>query len=148
SWLKGGFALRGEELWAASTDGAIRLAGNDWRVFPEALERAVPTSITTSQRGVWMLDEGGSLAFFDGANWSHRATPKAIPDPNNPEAPEVATTQDGRLWLYRAGLCTEDGNSWRELQPTGVATNTAYWIGAGQDRVWLWDWCNSAIAAV
>jgi hypothetical protein len=45
SWLKGGFALRGEELWAASTDGAIRISGDDWHVFPESLERAVPRSI-------------------------------------------------------------------------------------------------------
>jgi tetratricopeptide (TPR) repeat protein len=60
----------------------------------------------------------------------------------------VATTRDGRLWVHRAGLWTEDGDGWRELKPDGVATDSAYWISAGQDRVWLWDWCNYAIVAI
>src|SRR5580704_18838234 len=37
-WLRGGFALRDEEVWGAMDQGVVRFEGQSWRLYTDALK--------------------------------------------------------------------------------------------------------------
>jgi len=137
-WLRGGFTLRGNEVWGALADGAVRFDGVQWRLYPEAVRSKQPASIVAGQSGVWLLDHDGNLSHFDGSRWSSESLAHSLPNVQWGETldfsnPELALLADGSLWIVFRGLWCRDGSQWARV---GEFTNPVV-LGSSSDRLWI-----------
>jgi hypothetical protein len=142
-WLPGGFALRGEEVWAAGADGAVQFDGRSWHLYPDALKTPRPTDIVAGSSGVWIVDEDGNLSHFDGSGWTTQSLAGVVPAEPPPgqsegdDDPRLAMTADGRVWVSWRGLWRQDGDSWREVRSPGLNLAEALPVGQDAENVWL-----------
>jgi hypothetical protein len=142
--LPGGFALQGEEVWAAAREGVAYFDGQRWRLYPEAVKtrRAVATAAGPS--GVWVIDSSANLSHYDGEAWSIESlkdTPAGADWANriDEDLPELRETVDGAVWLLLHGLWRKDDAGWREIRRDDIDWYGATMIGQDGDRVWLRD---------
>lgn len=142
-WLDGGFALRGEEVWAAGAEGAVHFDGHSWRLYPDALKTTRPTATVAGSSGVWIVDEDGNLSHFDGRAWTTQSLAGIVPAQPPPgqsegdDDPGLAITGDGQVWVSWRGLWRQDGDSWREVRSPGLNLAEAWPVGNGAENVWL-----------
>ena len=153
NWVRGGFALRGEEVWGATDEGVIRFDGQRWHLYTDALKTDRPLSTMAGSSGVWVIDDYGNLSHFDGSKWSIQDLSSVLPaspshDHEDEARPGMAMTGDGRVWILWHGLWRQEGNQWREVRTDGGDLSLAYLIGQDAERVWLWLWDTNEIAAV
>ena len=152
--LRGGFALRDEELWGASGDGAVRFDGQAWRLYRDALKTNRPTSMVAGRSGVWIVDRDGNLSHFDGTSWTIRSLNGVVPAAppagkgSRDRPPRLAMTGDGRVWLVWRGLWRQEGEGWREVRSPGLNLAEVWPIGHDGENVWLWLWRTDEVAAV
>ncbi|MGA2434882.1 MAG: hypothetical protein ABSG25_06310, partial [Bryobacteraceae bacterium] len=142
-WIRGGFAISGEEVWGATDAGAVRFDGQSWHFYADALKTNKPASIVARPTGVWIIDNYGNLSQFDGGRWTIRGLSAILPGsrPRGGEEdsePALSVTADGRLWIVWRGVWLLDGKTWREIRPEGVDLAQAWLIGHDPDSVWLW----------
>jgi tetratricopeptide (TPR) repeat protein len=130
-YLPGGFALDGEEVWAASSDGVLHFDAKRWRRYPESLATGEVTSIAAVHGQVWAIDTAGNLSHFDGRAWTIRKLdlPGVRWGSQKEREPRLAATANGVLWLVFQGLWRYDGTSWTRVP--GV-TGEAGLLGTGQ----------------
>jgi hypothetical protein len=150
-WMRGGFAVRGREVWGAAIDGVVHFEGNSWRPYPEALKTHWPTAIVAGRSGVWALDQEGNLSHFDGTKWTIRSLADAMlvrAGDDDDEEPRIALTGSDTLWVQWHGLWLQDGDGWRAVQPAGIDTAKAWLMGEDGENVWMWLWDAGEIAAV
>ena len=153
-WLRGGFALRGEEVWGALEQGAVRFDGQSWRLYADALKTRRPSAIVAGPSGVWMVDDDANLSHFDGGSWTIRSLNGVMPDaqPAGTAHPHrnarLEMTGDGRLWVSWRGLWRQDGETWREVRSPGLNLAEVWPIGHDAEYVWLWLWRTNEVAAV
>jgi hypothetical protein len=145
-WIRGGFALRDEEVWAATNKGVIRFDGKFWRFYKDALKTDWPTDMVAGRSGIWVIDFYGNLSHFAAGDWTIRSlkTISSAPPPagweywlDADEPPRLAMTGDGRVWVFWHGLWRQDGEEWREIRLHGMDFTKALLIGRDQDSVWL-----------
>jgi len=135
-----GFVVVGEEVWAATEKGLLHWDGGQWKFHPHALSDA--SSMAAAQGEAWLMDEKGALSHFDGTQWSGEKV--ALPrspgvDEDEADAPELARTDDGSLWVVRNGVLRRDGSTWAEVKPEGEDLQNFSLVGAAGDRIWLGD---------
>ena len=145
-WIRGGFALRDEEVWGATNKGVVRFDGKSWRFYSDALKTDWPTDTTAGRSGIWVIDCYGNLSHFDGEHWTIRSLKSILSAPPPPGwgywldadvPPRLVMTGDGRLWVFWHGLWRQDGEEWREIQLPGMDFKQALLIGHDTDSVWL-----------
>lgn len=83
-----------DEAWVATTEGAVRVRGQEVSLFSEAdgLESEFLRGISVTPGGVVFAASGRGIAMFDGTHWS---LPKDLRAPTN----DVEMGPDGRLWM-------------------------------------------------
>jgi tetratricopeptide (TPR) repeat protein len=143
--LRGGFALRGEEVWGVTEDAVIHFDGQRWKAFPEALVSNRPRDVVVSESEVWVIDAQGNLSRLNGEEWTISDLRDAIPgvdwgDILSPPDPILVRTPDGALWLaLEEGLWRFDGAAWREVRPGEERLDQADLVGVSGDRLWFQD---------
>jgi tetratricopeptide (TPR) repeat protein len=151
-WLQGGFALRDEEVWGATGEGVVRFDGQSWQVYADALKTGEPAATVAGRSGVWIIDDEGNLSHFDGSNWTIQSLTGVLPAApqasGDDASPRLTMTGDGRLWVSWRGLWRQDGETWREVRPSGVNMAESWPIGHDEENVWLWLWRTGEVAAV
>ena len=153
NWVRGGFALYGEEVWGATPEGVVHFDGQKWRLYPEALKTRQPLQIVAGRSGVWVTDDDGNLSHFEGSKWTIQDLSSILlaarqNDQDDYELPAMALTEDGHLWLRWHGLWHQKGDQWQQVQPTDVDLSTAYLIGQDGERIWLWLSGTNEMAAI
>ncbi len=141
--VPGGFAVLGDEVWAATRGGVARFNGTKWRLYREALKSRNPMSIAAGSSGVWVVDAFGFLSHFDGEQWNIEDLNSQQPGANwmsrvEDDRPRLAVTADGALWLTLGGVWRLDEHGWRTVRQDSPASVTAL-IGTERDRVWVRD---------
>jgi tetratricopeptide (TPR) repeat protein len=138
--VSAGFVLDGEEVWAPSAEGVLHWDGRRWQCYREAVGTGDTSSIAAAQGQVWVLDDKGSLAHFDGRLWKvdHVELPGASWS-DNKISPDLARTGDGSLWIVRNGVWRWDGSAWTPVTPDGEDFADAGLVGVTSQRIWLWD---------
>ena len=153
-WLRGGFALRDEELWGATGEGIVRFDGQSWRLYTDALRTNRPADTVAGRSGVWIVDHDGNLSHFDGSGWTVRSLNGVVPATppagrySRDRLPRLAMTGDGRLWVSWRGLWCQDGETWSEVRSPGLNLAEVWPIGHDAENVWLWLWPTGEVAAV
>jgi hypothetical protein len=142
--LPGGFAIKGDEVWAAAREGVARFDSRGWRMYPEAVKTQGAVATAAGPSGVWVMDEDANLSHFDGETWSVenlRNTPPGVAwdDRVEENLPELRETADGAVWLLLGGLWRMDGAGWRYIERDDINWFDATMIGQSGDRVWLHD---------
>jgi tetratricopeptide (TPR) repeat protein len=140
--LPGGFAVQGDAVWAATNDGVAQFDGRRWRLYPEAVKTPPALATAAGLSGVWVLDDDGNLAHFDGERWSFedlKDSPVAADWKKRLEedVPELRVTGDGAVWLMLRALWRRDGAGWHEVRRGDSDWDSATMIGQGGDSVWL-----------
>jgi tetratricopeptide (TPR) repeat protein len=140
--LPGGFALQGDEVWAAAREGVARFDGKRWRLYPEAVVTRSAVAMAAGPSGVWIIDQPGNLSHFDGGRWGIedlKNTPagadwkKRVED----DWPELRVTADGAVWLLLEGLWRKDDAGWREIKLDNVDWYDTTAVGQDGGSVWL-----------
>ena len=123
-----GFALDGDEVWGAASDGVVHFDGKRWQRYSNVVAMEQATSIAAANRQVWVIDRAGNLSHFDGARWTVRKLdlPGVRWGAGSDRGPELAVTGHGTLWLAFQGLWRSDGASWTRITGT---TNDAALLG-------------------
>jgi hypothetical protein len=153
-WLRGGFALRDEEVWGATDGGVVRFDGQSWRLYTDALKTGRPAATVAGSSGVWIIDDDGNLSHFDGNSWTIRSLSGVVPaatpasEDSSDRSPRLAMTGDGRLWVSWRGLWRQDGEAWREVRSPGLNLAEVRPIGHDAENVWLRLWRTGEVAAV
>jgi hypothetical protein len=142
--LPGGFAIKGDKVWAAAREGVARFDGQRWRMYPEAVKTRRAAATAAGPSGVWVIDESANLSHFDGEAWSVENLKKSPPgtdwdDRVEEDQPELRETADGAVWLLLGGLWRMDGAGWRHIKRDDINWFDATMIGQDGDRVWLND---------
>jgi hypothetical protein len=140
--LSGGFALQGETVWAATTEGIASLENGNWRMYPEAVKTATATAITAGPSDVWAIDEEANLSHFDGMGWNIENLKSTPAGANWDELVQdtrlqLRTTDDGAPWLLLGGLWRLDDSGWRRLEMRNVDWERAELTGVNGDNVWV-----------
>src|SRR5574341_1243277 len=78
-WMRGGFALRDEEVWGATDEGVVRFDGRSWRLYRDALKTNRPSAIMAGRSGIWVIDDDGNLSHLEGDRWSIRNLKGSLP---------------------------------------------------------------------
>ncbi|MGB9456702.1 MAG: hypothetical protein WCB12_11690 [Bryobacteraceae bacterium] len=127
-YLRGRFALDGDEVWGAGADGVVHFDGKRWQCYPNSLATRQPTSIAAGHGQVWVIDQEGNLSHFEGGAWTVRKLdlPGVHWGPST-SIPKLATTANGALWLVYHGLWRYAGASWTRV---AGATGEAELLGA------------------
>jgi hypothetical protein len=140
--LPGGFAIQGDQVWAAAREGVARFDGQRWRMYPEAVKtrRAVATAAGPS--GVWVIDQNANLSHFDGEAWSVENLKNTPPgadwdDRVEEDLPELRETADGAVWLLLHDLWRMDGAGWRQIHLDYFNLDYSTMIGQDGGHVWL-----------
>ncbi|RMH41355.1 MAG: hypothetical protein D6689_11340 [Deltaproteobacteria bacterium] len=103
--------LGDQEVWLASLEGAVRIAGRDVRVYGESdgLVSELVRGIAVTSGGIVFAATGVGVGVFDGERWS-------APRPLQRAVNAVAVGADGRLWMATPrGLAVYDGARVRRL---------------------------------
>ena len=126
--LTGGFTLDGDEVWGAGFDGVVHFDGKRWQCYPNSLATRRPTSIAAVHGQVWVIDHDGNLSHFEGGVWTvHKIELDGVRwRAESDQAPELAATTDGTLWLVYQGLWRCAGASWTRI---AGATGDAELVG-------------------
>ena len=126
--LTGGFALDGDEVWGAGSDGVVHFDGKRWQCYRNPLAPRRPTSIAAVHGQVWVIDHDGNLSHFEGGVWTvHKIELDGVRwRAESDQAPELAATTDGTLWLVYQGLWRCAGASWTRI---AGATGDAELVG-------------------
>jgi tetratricopeptide (TPR) repeat protein len=138
--LPGGFAIQGDEVWAAAREGVARFDGRRWRLYPEGVVSRRASAMAAGPTGVWIVDEYGNLSHFDGQRWTIedlKNTPAGADWKRRIEDNwlELRETADGAVWLVFDGLWRNGGAGWREIKLDGA---DYYSTVIGQDGASLW----------
>ena len=144
--VSGAYALIGNQVWAATAGGIAQFDGQNWRLWPDALDGRWPTIIAAGGSGVWALNTDGDLAHFDGANWK-TIKAEAIEESGPDEIDALAVTNDGALWTSGSGVWRFGGSGWREIRPAGLELDEAALLGSGPDGV-VWVLAADSLAAI
>jgi hypothetical protein len=153
-WIRGGFALRDEEVWGATPGGAVGFDGQSWHLYADAMKTGLPADTAAGRSGVWIVDDNGNLSHFDGSSWTIRSLKTVLPagppagEDDADRSPRLGMTGDGRLWVSWRGLWRQDGDSWLEVRSPGLSLAEVWPIGHDADNVWLWLWRTREVAAV
>jgi len=153
-WLRGGFALLDEDVWAAGGEGVVRFDGQSWHRYPDALKTNWPAATAAGRSGIWIIDHYGNLSHSNGNGWSVQSlagiVPTAPPAGKNSQdrPPRLAMTGDGHLWVRWRGLWRLDGDTWREVRSPGLNFAEVWPIGHNAENVLLWLWRTGEVAAV
>ena len=136
-----GFALDGETVWLPTDEGVLSWDGRAWKCSKEIVASTDSSAIAAAAGQVWVLDEKGAIAHFDGRQWAaHRiALPPEKPGSDRDDSAELAATGDGTLWLVRDGVWRWDGSAWAAVKPGGAEFEEGGLVGATGKRIWLWN---------
>jgi hypothetical protein len=127
-YLRGRFALDGDEVWGAGADGVVHFDGKRWQCYPNSLATRQPTSIAAVHGQVWVIDQEGNLSHFEGGAWTVRKLDlPGVRGGLSTSIPKLATTANGALWLVYHGLWRYAGASWTRV---AGATGEAELLGA------------------
>lgn len=137
-----GFALDGEEVWAATDAGVLHWDGRRWQCHREAMTGETVSSMVAANGKVWMIGATGKLFHFDGHEWRVEKVdlPGAKWGADEEEgSPDLARTMDGSLWIVRDGVWRWDGSKWLAIRPGGKDFKDAWLVGSTSKSIWLWD---------
>lgn len=140
NYLEGGFTLVGEQLWGATRRDIIHFDGTNWTssALPPPLTGHKPNAIAATARDVWVMDDVGSLAHFDGSAWDRTSLRDALPaiQWGSFVHPQLSTSSDGGLWLNLDGLWRFDGSAWQAIALPGQDVDATV-VGLDEERLWL-----------
>ncbi len=129
--LSGGFVLDGEDVWTASEKGVLHWDRRQWKTYPEVTGGS---SLAAVRGQVWVLDDAANLSHFDGVRWNVEKFPRTGED-----APELAQTSDGTVWIAAAGLWRRESAAWQPVSQEGRNFKESTFISAAGNSLWLWD---------
>jgi len=133
-------ALDGEQVWTATEQGVVHFDGQTWSVDRSVTARFDAWTVAGTGE-VWVIDSSGKLSHFAQGKWHSEKLllPGITWSKEGVEAPQLARTEDGTVWLKRGGLWRGDGHSWNRITNGTNALEDAVLIGAAGRRVWLQD---------
>jgi len=100
-----------DEVWLATTQGAVRLKGTEVKLYSEAdgLRSEILRGIACSAAGMVYVGSGQGVGAYDGESWKY---PSGLSAPVN----DIRFAEDGRLWIGTdRGLTAFDGAKVRKL---------------------------------
>jgi hypothetical protein len=100
-----------DQVWMASTDGAVRLAGDEVTVWNEGmqLESELLSAIAVSPGGLVYVATPDGVGTYDGERWR-------FPSELRFAVNDLALARDGRLWLATdRGIAIYDGKKVRRM---------------------------------
>ena len=147
-WIRGGLAVRGNEVWAATSSGPAVYDGKQWRSFSRPAGIDAPVDIAADESGVWLAGDNGAIGHYDGSSWTaaNLNAPKVAAEEG--ETPRIAAAGGGRLWAVWRGLWLREGGEWRAVRIAGVNPDEVWLVGHEGENVWLWLWARNEIASV
>jgi hypothetical protein len=99
----------------------------------------VASSIAAASGQVWVIDEKGGLAHFDGSRWNTQKIefpgPKGSGDEDG--SPQLSVTDDGSLWLVWNGVWRWDGSRWTAVKSGGEQFQDVGLVAATGNGLWL-----------
>lgn len=104
-------AFLGDEVWLASNEGVVRIAGQKIQVYMESegLVSELVRSIAVASGGIVFAATGSGVGVYDGEHWS-------APAPLRRSVNAVAIGREGHLWMATPrGVATYDGARVRRL---------------------------------
>jgi tetratricopeptide (TPR) repeat protein len=139
--ISNGFQLDGEDVWTASDKGVLRWDGQRWKDFPNVTGGSSIVSLTAADGKAWAIDDLGTLASFDGTQWTTQKVelPGATWKGGDEEvSPELAHTTDGSLWIVKDGVWRQNGSAWVAVHAEGDDLKEAGLAGTSGRNIWLW----------
>ena len=134
-------AAFGNQIWVSTADGVQRFDGKQWTRYPEALKTKAPVALAANSGAVWVLDQYGNLARFDGRRWSVNSLAGKLPGviwgPRGLEHPAMEVANDGSLWILWDGLWHSNPAGWSEVRLDGNEVIAARLVGHDETHVWL-----------
>jgi hypothetical protein len=132
------FALDGEEVWAASSEGVVRYDGTRWRLYRMAT--GTLPAIAAANGEVWLMSHDGNLSHFDGKTW----TTRKLDLPPSPKHLALAATAKGPLWISWQGLWRFSAGTCTRI--AGVSADATL-LGANPPGTWIQDGEKIAVRA-
>jgi hypothetical protein len=123
------------ESWFASGSGAVRLKGNQVKVWSEAddLKSEILRGLVATEGGAVYTASSAGVGEYDGQKWTY---PQALAIPTNC----IARSEDGRLWLGTdRGLVAYDGKTTDKIdRRAGLLDERVLDVAVDQfSRVWV-----------
>ena len=139
SVLASDFVLDGEDVWMPTDEGVLHWDGAYWKCYREAMVEPNESSIAAAHGQVWVIDGQGTLRHFDGRQWTQRKVewPGTTRGDDEDDSPELASTDDGSLWLARNGIWRWDGAQWTPAKSGTKEFEEASLMGATGKSIWL-----------
>jgi hypothetical protein len=139
TYRDGTFALDGEQVWYPAEKGVLHWDGQSWHFYSE-VNPSQGASIVAGGGQVWIVDSNEQFFHFEKGKWSTKklALPGMKSSAEN-DAPELARTDDGTVWLLSRMLWRLCGDIWLPVIADGKPLDHATLIGAARDRLWLSD---------
>jgi tetratricopeptide (TPR) repeat protein len=135
----GTFALDGEEVWYPAEKGVLHWDGQSWHSYSEVTP-SQGASIVAGSGQVWIVDHTNQFFHFEKGKWTTKklALPGMRASTEN-DAPELARTNDGTVWLVSRMLWRLNGDIWLPVIADGKLLDHVTLIGGARDRLWLSD---------
>ncbi|HYL37949.1 MAG TPA: tetratricopeptide repeat protein [Bryobacteraceae bacterium] len=136
NYASGGFAVAGDQVWAATDEAVLHWDGARWRELPIHGE---PDGIAAAGEEAWTITSTGTLTHYTPAGESAADLRAAIPRANWVKRvamkPVLGRTSDGTIWLEWEGIVRRQSDSgWKDA---GLRYDTKLLRTEG-DLIWFW----------